>query len=677
MSLIGSLNIALSTNTSSFTKGMATARQGVLSLGGAASSVTPALAALGVGFGVVGVVLGIKRLISVGAGFEHQMQAVKAISGATGEEFAALSKEAQRLGASTQYTAKEAAAGMEILAQAGLNTNTILTAMEPTLNLAAAGGIEIAQAADVAVTSMTGMGIAADKLQNTVDVLAKAASASNADVLGIGEALNTVGPIAKAVDKGLEETVSAIEALSNAGIKGEEAGTSLRMILLKMADKTPEAQKALKNLGIETMDLQGNIRPLADIVDDFNAKMAGMGGGKKLEQLGRIFEARAASGFAALLGQGGDALRKFQGELSNATGEAARQAGARMDSLSGDWEKFTSAVDGLSITISQGANGWLRSIVQFATRSVDFINDLAPQYMRTLGAGMRAIGQMFSTTWTAIANLTTTIFGGSLATVKVTMKDVQVAIVTSLATIEFGFMHWQDVAALAGLKVIASVVTLGAQVAHVFTEVIPSTLDWLLNNWKNVFNTLVDFTLTVFINLGENIRESVKQIFDYISSGGTIQLDVKKMWKPLTDGFHNSIAELPQIAEREMGPLESALYADIKLREGKLGKEFSDFVGGRLTEFQNRKSLSNKPSSSFAEFQKQQSNLPVGVGANIERPKALERGTAEAFSASFGKGTSPALQEAKKQTKLQQKSAKETERLRILSERNAVVGLGF
>lgn len=679
MATIGTLNIVLSTSTAKFTSGISSASHSLRGFTSSVSSVKPVLAGLGVALGGAGLAMALKKIVSAGAAFEHQMQAVKAVSGASGKEFAALSAEAQRLGAKTQFTAAQAAEGMEVLAQAGFDTGAILQTIEPTLNLAAAGSVALSEAADVAASTMRSMGIATDQLQTVVDVLAKASSASNADVSGLGEALKTAGPTAHVAGKSLEETVAAIEALSNAGIKGEEAGTALRQIMIKLADRTPEAQKALKSLGVSTLDAQGNIRSFADIADDLNHKLAGMGTGKKLEKLSAIFDARAASAFAAMMGQGGDALRKFESELQNAGGEAAKQAETRMDSLTGSWTKFTSAVEGLSITMMQGTGGWLRALVDWGTTAVTWMNTVWASIGATIGAATSAIWEMVSVGWAAILDLTNTLFGGVFDSTNTGMQDMTELVVVGLAMAEFAFTHWRDIAAIAGLKVIAGVVTLGNQLSHVFTEVIPKTLDWLANNWRDIFFTLFDFTATVFINLGKNIRGAMGEIWDYIKSAGANKLEFT--WTPLTEGFVNAVRELPEIADREIGQLEAAMYQDIRTREEALGSDLAGFTAQRLDEFHQRERAAGEKPDFGPGLPPPPTAMPGEAaldagGGKDARPKALELGTAEAFHAAFGaeKSDSRTFSDMLKQLI---KSQRDTERIRLLQEKNNVAAAQF
>ncbi len=298
------------------------------------------------------------------AGFEQQMARVRALTGANAKDFKRLSDAAKRLGETTVFSASQAAEAMSFFALAGFDVEQILGAIGPALNLAAAGQIEIAQAADISAKIMAGMGLTADELANSVDVLTKAMTTANTDLGQLGDAMKFVGPVAKSAGRGLEEIVAAIQLLSNAGIQGEMAGTTLRGVLLALTSPSKEAAEQLKAMGVRVLDAQGNVRALADIIDDMNKAMQGLGGGQKLEIIGRIFDARQAAGFAELLAQGGDRLRAFTNALGESQGVAEKIADIQLDTLTGDVTILTSALEGLRIAIGeaylQRAGWWCR-----------------------------------------------------------------------------------------------------------------------------------------------------------------------------------------------------------------------------------------------------------------------------------------------------------------------------
>ncbi|WP_417850653.1 phage tail tape measure protein [Thalassoglobus sp.] len=322
-----------------------------------------------------------RRLLSIGslaavpfalsaktfANFESQMARVKALTGATESQFKRLEKEAKRLGATTVFSASQAAEAMSSFALAGFDVDQILSAIGPTLDLAAAGQIEIGQAADIAAKIMAGMGMTAEELGSAVDVMAKAMTTANTDLTMLGDAFKFVGPMAKSAGISLEEITAAIQLLSNAGIQGEMAGSTLRGILLSLTSPSAAAESELKRLGVRITDEAGNVRTLADILADLEGSLSDVGSGEKLRVLGTIFPARQAAGAAELVAQGADRLRQATAELGDASGTASQIAGTQLDTLKGDATILMSALEGVAIAIGEAFGTELRAAVRGVT----------------------------------------------------------------------------------------------------------------------------------------------------------------------------------------------------------------------------------------------------------------------------------------------------------------------
>lgn len=318
------------------------------------AAIGPALRSLAGVAGIAGVGMATVKVMRTFASFEQSMARVKALTGATGDQLAALERQALKLGETTIYTASQAAGAMSYFAQAGFTTNEILKAMPSTLDLAAAGQLDLAAAADIVAKIMRGMGHDADELQHDVDVLTKAFISSNTNLIQLGEAMKFVGPIGKTLGKGIEEITAAIQTLSNAGIQATMAGTTMRNVFMRLARPSREAAKLIDKYGISALDSSGRMRHLADIIDDFNRALGSLGEGQKLAVLSQIFEMRAASGFAQLMAEGGDALRQFERNLVGAGGTAKRVADIQMETLKGSMIRLKSAAEGLQIAIGAG-----------------------------------------------------------------------------------------------------------------------------------------------------------------------------------------------------------------------------------------------------------------------------------------------------------------------------------
>lgn len=457
------------------------------------------------------------------ATFEQSMARVRALTNASETDFQRLAGEAKRLGESTVFSASQAADAMGFFALAGFDVEQILRAIGPTLNLAAAGQLEIAQAADIAAKIMAGMGIEADRLGESVDVLTKAMTTANTDLLQLGDAMKFVGPIAKSAGIAFEEIVAAIQLLSNAGIQGEMAGTSLRGAILSLTSPSREAADTLKELGVSVLDAQGNVRPLADIIDDLNRAMEGMGSGQRLEVLGTIFPARQAAGMAELLSQGADRLREYRGALEDAGGTASRIAGVQLNTLRGQVTILRSALEGLGIAVGESLVGPLRVATHFITRasgaiaqwvrenrSVVVIAAASILVIGGVGVALVALGIAAQAAAFVIGGL-----AAILAGVKIAFAALAAVIGALLSPI--------------GL-VVAAVVGLGAA-ALISSGVVGEAIAWLGEQ---------------FARLRETVTTVVQGITDALAAGD-IELAARVLWLALKLAWQQGVAALNSI----------------------------------------------------------------------------------------------------------------------------------
>ena len=262
-----------------------------------------------------------------------------AITGATGAEFDALREQAKQLGSTTKFTASEAAEGMSFLAMAGFDTVEIMKAMPGVLDLASAGAMDLATASDIASNILTGFGKDASEINHLVDVMAKTFTSSNTNLMQLGFAMKYVAPVAAGMGVSLEETSAIIGMLSDAGIQASMAGTTLRGIMTTLGEASTE-------LGFRLKDANGNLRPMAEILDELVEKSGGT------QQAIEIFGKRAGPGLVALLSQGTDKLREFDEALKNSGGTAKEIADRQMQGLRGALTELRSAIEGMFIAFA-------------------------------------------------------------------------------------------------------------------------------------------------------------------------------------------------------------------------------------------------------------------------------------------------------------------------------------
>lgn len=319
-------------------------------LGGAKGGVL----AVGAAFLVTG-----KQVLGTSGDFEKAMNKVGAITSATGQDFEDLRNLAKRMGATTAFSASEAADAMAFLGMAGFKTREIISALPGVLNLAAAANTDLATTADIASNIMSGFGIEAREMGRVSDVLAHTMRSTNVDLRMLGESMKYAAPLAKAAGWSFEETAAAVGFLGNAGIQGSMAGTGLNSILATLSDTSSTGGRRLKEFGVAAQDANGRVRPLTDILKDLAAK------GADVADVIGIFGLEAGPKLQALLGQGSDGILKLIDELENSQGVAQEMADRQMEGLKGSMMGAKSAIEGLVLAI--GDLGLLKG----ATATVD------------------------------------------------------------------------------------------------------------------------------------------------------------------------------------------------------------------------------------------------------------------------------------------------------------------
>lgn len=316
--------------------------------------------------------------------FEAGMSQVAAVSGATGQELQSLEDIAREMGATTKFSAVEAAGALNFLAMAGFSVQDSLAALPATLNLAAAGAMELATAADIVSNVMQGFGIDAERTAYVSDVLTEAFTNANTSLHQLGDAMSYAAPVSRAFGVSIEETTAAIGFLSDAGIQAGRAGTSLRQMLLQLSDKAGE-------LGLNIRDANGRLLGLADMLEV--VEESGLSADEMIAALG----ARAGPGFAVLLDRGSDALREFTGQLEESEGAAQRVAEIQIQNLSGALTILRSALSELSISWMSEFLPALRAGAERLKDVVDWLAQLNAGTRRTivvLGTILAAIGPL-------------------------------------------------------------------------------------------------------------------------------------------------------------------------------------------------------------------------------------------------------------------------------------------
>ena len=325
--------------------------------------------------------------VMVGANFEEQMSTVKSISGATGAEFKELSEKAKEMGAKTKFSATEAGQAMEYMGMAGWKAADMINGIEGIMNLAAASGEDLAMVSDIVTDSLTAFGLKAEDSAHFADILAAAATNSNTNVEMMGETFKYAAPVAGALGYTAEDTAVAIGLMANAGIKASQAGTSLRKIFTETTSGITIAGKAFAEAGkrtgefhVETVNTDGSMRELNEIIIDLRKGFSNLTESEKAQAAESIAGKTAMSGLLAIVNASDTDYQKLTESINNCTGAAEDMAEIRLDNLKGDAELLTSELETLGIEIYEGINTPLREGTQYLS---EFVGSLTTKIQRT------------------------------------------------------------------------------------------------------------------------------------------------------------------------------------------------------------------------------------------------------------------------------------------------------
>lgn len=291
--------------------------------------------------------------VGVGMSFDASMSQVAATMGTTVDQIQSLTDTAKEMGSTTKFTATQAADALNYLALAGYDANKAAEVLPSVLNLAAAGGMDLAYASDLVTDAMASLNIEANK-QNVDEFgnkLAMAASKANANVSQLGEAILTVGGTAANLKGGTTELTTALGLLANVGIKGAEGGTHLRNIILSLQSPTKDAREVMEQLGLEVYDAQGNMRQLDDILTDLNTVMDGMTQGDKDGIINALFNKTDLAAVNGLLAAQGEQWETLATQIDNADGAMGQMAETQQDNLQGVMTSMGSAIEGLQLAV--------------------------------------------------------------------------------------------------------------------------------------------------------------------------------------------------------------------------------------------------------------------------------------------------------------------------------------
>ena len=335
--------------------------------GGAVSGVAGGMM-MGTGMqmaGAAGIGFGVYDTVKTYMDFEAEMKRVQAISGASQGDFESLTAKAKEMGATTQFSATESAQALEYMAMAGWKTDEMLSGISGIMSLAAASGEDLGSVSDIVTDALTAFGLKASDSAHFADVLAQAASNSNTNVGMMGYTFKYVAPIAGALKYSVEDVGVSIGLMANAGIKAEQAGTSLRAIMTRLVAPPKKAAKAMDALGLSVKNADGSMKPWNETMLELRAKFAGLTDAEKTQMAASIAGQEAMSGFLAMVNASDADFEKLTAAIGNADGAADHMAKTVNDNLKGDLKALSSTWEAFQLEFMEGKGSeGLRSFVQ-------------------------------------------------------------------------------------------------------------------------------------------------------------------------------------------------------------------------------------------------------------------------------------------------------------------------
>lgn len=546
------------------------------------------------GYGAAGMATGAAaiykgtNIASKAMGFDVDMSKVQAITRLNkgSGELAALRAQARELGANTAFTAGEAAQGQGFLAMAGFTPKAIRDAMPGVLDIAKAGGVEIAAAADIGSNILTGFKLPANQMTRLGDVMVGTFTRANVDLQMLGETMKYVGPVAAGLGVDLETASAMAGKLGDAGIQGSMGGTAMRAILGRLAAPPKAAHDALAALNVKTADAAGNLRALPDILDELYKKTSKMGDTTRSGYFKAIAGEEAFAALAVLTEQAGSGkLQELIATLKQSQGEAGKVAKVMADNAIGDLDNLTSAWDDVGIQMMETENGPMRGIIQRITEIIQVTGN----WMRAnpeLTSTLTRIAAMTAVAAAAGGSLLLVVAGllGPLAAIKMGMSMLLVygsplltfikALTMGMGMVRFGIamlttpIGWfiMGIAAIAGgayliyknwdgiakwfselwekckaplmawwdlLKELFSWTPIGMLITHwndiwAFLDTLP---DGAVNKGKAIVQGLIDGITAKWKTLMEKVKEFTKYLPDWFT-GGNVTISQDKSTGP-------------------------------------------------------------------------------------------------------------------------------------------------
>ena len=538
--------------------------------------------------------------VKTAADFESSMSQVQATMGITKDSMStldgqsvntmdALSNLAKEMGSKTAFSASECAEALNYLALAGYDTQEMADTLPTVLNLAAAGGLDLASASDMVTDAMSALGMETKDADKMVDQMAKTASSTNTSVGQLGEGILTIGATAKTVKGGTAELNTALGILANNGIKGAEGGTHLRNVILSLQNPTDKAAQQMDALGVSVFDSQGNMRSLNDILGDLNKSMDGITAEEKANIVSKIFNKTDLLSVNALLANTGDTWTDLQTAIENSGGAAQQMADTQLDNLSGQLTILKSAVEGFAISIGEALMPMVKNIVAKIQSFVDWLNNLdegTRQVIVKIGLFIAALGPFLVILGTVISKVGVAMQAFSKLGLKLTSLMNNAGGVSGI----MGKVR----AAIGGISApVVAVVAIIAVLAAAFVHL------WKTNEYfRNSIITIWERIKSVFSGFAQGITDRLNALgFDFQNFKEVVSAIWNGLCNFLAPVFEGVFTQIANILEAVLGVITGILDVFIGIFTGNWSQVWEgvkgifgsvwDFIKNTFTNYMN------------------------------------------------------------------------------------------
>lgn len=514
--------------------------------------------------------------INVGKQFDSSMSQVAAVSGATGDEYDKLREKAKEMGANTKFSASETADAFNYMAMAGWKTEDMLGGIDGVLNLAAASGSDLATTSDIVTDALTAMGYEAKDAGRLADVMAAASSNANTNVEMMGQTFKYAAPVAGALGYSMEDTAVAIGLMANAGIKADQAGSSLRSIMTRLSAPPKACAEEMDNLGISLTDSEGNMKSLDEVMRDLRGAFGGLSETEQTAAAKHIAGAEAMSGLLAIVNAAPEDFDKLTDAVANSEGAAEDMANTMLNNLGGDMTLLSSKLEGVQLAIYEKFEPALRKGVEVLDKLLDavqFVVNNSGAFIAALKIMATAIGAYLAYT-TALTIMTKgwkalTIVTKAQAAAQTILNNVMSLnpiglIIAAIAALVAAFVYlWNnsedfrnfwiglwDKIKNAVLTAIDTVKTIISNIINFIKENWQAILLFLINPFAGLFKYAYDH-FEWFRSFIDGIIQGIKDIFSTIAQWiyDNVFVPVMDFFQPVIEFFSTAFDNIVGFAQ--------------------------------------------------------------------------------------------------------------------------------